>query len=479
MKGLTLATAALGQKFAMCDQYANIVEAFIENALNGREVFTGLSQMDHLAEAEFGIQGFERGGSTGTFRVLINEEVGLAVVPIVGMIVPKASSIGMSMQGTSMELLTNRIHELRMRDDIKGVILRVHSGGGSVLGVPEAAAAIRQLASEKPVHASIDMFAASAAYWLASAANKIYISESGVAGSIGVFAMIANQHRKLKKDGIDIEVIRRGAFKHRPNGVEAFDSDEMKAAIAEVDKGVERVYRSFISAISNNLGITMTQAEKLADGRVHEGEAAISAGLATDQGTFRDVATNMVLDITSATEDEVVEANDDSVEVVKADSEEVIETVLADEDLSLPVEEATEVVEATVEEVEETVEVSEVELLKAKIELLEAANAKSAENEEKTKISTLIATAVADGRIPVQKEAKFTALAEKFGFDAFSAMLAEIPVPTQIQEDLSVAPVAKSTVLVAEEVADEYAPTTEAALAMFRNSATLSKRYKL
>lgn len=481
MKGLTLASAALGKNFAMCDEYANIVEAYVSNALNGRQPFTGLDKMAHLAEAEHNIQGFTRMGSTGTFRVQFDPNTGIAVVPIVGMIVPKASSIGMSMQGTSMELLQNRLFELRANDDVKGVILRVHSGGGSVLGVPEAAQAIRDLAKVKPVHASIDMFAASAAYWLASAADKIYISESGIAGSIGVFAILANQAAKLKKDGIEVRVVRRGAFKHRPNTIEGFEGEEMEASIAKVDAGVDRVYNAFISAISTNLNITMSEAKELATGEVFDGKEALEKGLATEEGTFRDAASGMVLELNATKEDEpVVEAAaEEVIEATEAPTEPVAEEVVPEPVAeAAPVAEEAPVTEAT-EETDAISAENQIALLKAQNELLAANAAKAEKDAESAKISAMIATAVEDGRIPVQKEAQMTALATQVGFSAFNEMLSAIPVPAKI-DDLSTPVEAKDdNAFVAEELRDGNEPKTELAARMYAMSPALSKRYNL
>ena len=465
--------AFFGSIWAATPEYTLAAIEFANSFLINRTPINDLMRHES-AEEEIRFQGALNLGRTGSDSVLLLEN-GTAVVPIQGMIVPKMSSIGLCMQGTSMDRLTARVRELKANDAVKNVVLDIHSGGGSVLGVPEAAEAIRELATVKPVTASINMIAGSAAYWLASAANKRFITQSGVAGSIGVYAVIANQAERLKDEGIDARILRAGKFKAMPNGIEAFVEDD--AGLAMVQGEVNRIYEEFTQAISTNLGISMPEAKALADGSTKTGQEAISVGLADEKG-------DLTVAIAEAGETKLrsgeASAQASNADPVTAVSEERAEEISAsigeasDELASGKVDGlATENVEAEIAEFEALK--AENEELKAQLDAMEKSAQDSAKALEEEKINALIATATTDGRIVLAKATEMLELGLQIGFEKFEAMISAIPVPAQV-EDLSVAPTTEAK---DDSSEDKFAPATESERKLFAMSPTLAKKYNL
>jgi len=98
-------------------------------------------------------------------------------------------------------------------ESIEGILLDVHSPGGTVTGVPELAEVIAAVNERKPVVAFTDTEMASAAYWLASAASAVYATRSAAVGSIGVYAAWLDASRSFEMNGFRQEVEKVGKYK--------------------------------------------------------------------------------------------------------------------------------------------------------------------------------------------------------------------------------------------------------------------------
>ncbi len=457
-------SAIFGNHWYVSAEYMGAVLQMADNIFTGHKAFDQLDSIHDYIEQEARIEGSHQLGRVGTrgteVQLLDN---GTAVIPISGVIAPKISAIGMSMAGTSMEMLAKRSRELKVNSDVTRVVLNINSGGGTVLGVPEAARAIRELATVKPVTAYFNFIGASAAYFLAAAAGKRVVTDSSIIGSIGVYTIVATQAKRLKKVGIDARIIRRGAFKAMPNSLEPFADQE--AGLALVDKDVEGHYRVFVNAIQNYLGISMSQAEKLADGSVSTGQAGIDKGLADEMGTLADVLAGDI-------QAEVIENTPTiAVDVPEKTPEATLEPPTAEVDEVVPVaSDETEVAKLQLQ----------VALLTSKVEQQDKQAEANAEEVEKAKILALVETAVKDERIAPMKADAITVLANKVGLEAFTEMLAAMP-KGRAQEDLSTAPADKRSEnpFVAANKLDDNAPTTEAEVELFRNIPTLKARYGL
>ena len=210
---------------------------------------------------------------------------GIAVLPIHGTITQRPSVFSEASGGTSTMQVAQALREAVADQSIAGILLDVDSPGGTVNGVPELAAEIRTARHKKPVVAVANTLAASAAYWLASAAQELWVSPSAEVGSIGVFAIHEDWSSFYDAAGIEHTLIKAGKFK--AEGVDfAPLSDEAKAAVqAQVDE----FYRMFVSAVGKyrDVGVD-TVREGFGQGRTVMARHAVEERMADTVGTFED-----------------------------------------------------------------------------------------------------------------------------------------------------------------------------------------------
>ncbi len=468
--------AIFGKHWYASEEYMQAIVQIADNIFTSRDFFDQLKlQQQEAANEMLLADGREPVflGRTGTYsnRIQLLEN-GTAVLPITGVIAPKLSAIGMCMAGTSMDMLIARSRELENNSDVSRVALHVNSGGGSVLGVPEATEALRRLARVKPVTAVYDHIGASAAFFLSSVAPKRVVTPSSILGSVGVYTVVATQAEKLEKAGIDARIIRAGKFKAMPNSIEPFADQE--AGLALVQKDVDMHYNTFVKAIQENLNITMTEAQKLADGTVETGVNAIERGFASEEGTLEQVISGEIQSPVIGAEKTVIAASSSPApNEPEANTEETIIVEEVEEPTVVAVEETTETIDDSAKEIA---------ALKAKILLMESQAEESAKLVEETKaqsenekIMALIETGLEDGRIVTQKADTITALALEMGLEKFTDLMASLPVPP-VMEDLSTVPQGS---VEAEEEVDEWAPKTERERAYFASIPELKKRYNL
>ncbi len=132
--------------------------------------------------------------------------------------------------GTSVQGVARQFRAAMADPDIGRVILDVDSPGGQVGGVEELAREIYQARGQKPVTAIANGLAASAAYWIATAADEFVVTPSGQVGSIGVFGMHQDVSAALEKDGVKVTMVSAGKYKTEGNPFEPL-TDEARAAM--------------------------------------------------------------------------------------------------------------------------------------------------------------------------------------------------------------------------------------------------------
>jgi len=200
---------------------------------------------------------------------------GVATLPIHGPLlasVPWWASL-LGVEATGYDDLAAALDDVAHRDDVESIVLDVDSPGGQVRGLVPVADAIA--ASAKPVTARVRT-AASAAYWLASQASAIEIERGGEAGSIGVYATLADSSRMAEGAGLRVLVARSG--QHKGVGEAGVPiSDEQ---FAEVQRRVDEMAAEFVAAVVRGRGLDADAASALADGRVFGSEDAVRLGLA-------------------------------------------------------------------------------------------------------------------------------------------------------------------------------------------------------
>lgn len=210
----------------------------------------------------------------------------IAVIPLMGRITPRASFFSMLFGGgASLQQLRASLREAVADDQIGAIVLEVDSPGGSVDGVPEAAAEIRAARDRKPIVAVANTWSASAAYWLASQATELVVAPSGQVGSIGVFMAHEDWSKYDERIGVSTTLVSAGKYKVEGNPFEPL-SDEAKAAI---QSKVDGYYDMFVEAVAAGRGTSAkTVREGYGEGRMVMASEAVDLGMADAVGTIED-----------------------------------------------------------------------------------------------------------------------------------------------------------------------------------------------
>lgn len=175
---------------------------------------------------------------------------GVAVLPIAGVIMPKATMFTEISGGTSLDVFRSQLREAVASPEVGAILLDVDSPGGSAELVPETAAEIRASRGRKPITAIANTFAASAAYWLASQADELVVTPSGQIGSIGCYIAHTEYSKADEMAGITTTMIRQPERKARANDVEPLDEEARAAMQAMVDE----VYGMFVNDVAKGRG---------------------------------------------------------------------------------------------------------------------------------------------------------------------------------------------------------------------------------
>ncbi|RYF71555.1 MAG: S49 family peptidase [Comamonadaceae bacterium] len=205
---------------------------------------------------------------------------GIAVLSMSGILAPKANMFMRVSGGMSTQIATKQLESAAVDGRVRAIVVAMDTPGGSVLGVPEFAAAIAELANVKPIVFHSDGQLASAGYWSASAANAIFISGPVVqVGSIGV--VVSRNYNP--NSSTQEEHITAGKYKRLVKANEPLSADSRAIVQADVDY----VYSLFVDDVAKYRGTTSEAVlEHMADGRVFRGQQAIDAGLVDGVSTL-------------------------------------------------------------------------------------------------------------------------------------------------------------------------------------------------
>lgn len=212
-------------------------------------------------------------GGSGSFLV----KDGVAHVHVRGVLMKSvpwwARYFGAAM--TSTPELGEQIREAADRADVRSICMHVDSPGGQAAGIEAVADLIREVRAEKPVTAVIEDMAASGGYWLASQASEVVVAPGGRVGSIGAYLVSVDSSKAYESRGVAVRVHRSGELKGTGEPGAALTD----AQLAYLDEFVEEVAGDFRAAISAGRGMTASQVEALATGRMWRAADAKSHGL--------------------------------------------------------------------------------------------------------------------------------------------------------------------------------------------------------
>ncbi len=229
--------------------------------------------------------GFESERETSGLAVTPN---GIALIPIVGTLVKRAGAIDAASGLLSYAVIEEMILEATTDPAVGGILLDVDSPGGEVGGVFDLADLIREAREAKPIYAMTDD-AFSAAYLLASAADRIYLSQTGGVGSVGVIAVHVDESERDAKEGRRFTTVFAGARKNDFSRHEPLSD----AARSRLQTEVGRIYDLFVGAVARNRGMT-EQSVRSTEAGLFFGADAVRIGLADQVGTLRDALAALV-----------------------------------------------------------------------------------------------------------------------------------------------------------------------------------------
>jgi signal peptide peptidase SppA len=247
---------------------------FLLNGLSGREalLIDPAKANDHRILAE-------KFGFTDMLAQLFGEvpkayiaEDGTGVIPIAGVIGKSLSPIEKMTGAVDVSDIADTIDDYSMNPQVTRIAFQVSSPGGTVTGVEELANKVRNIA--KPTMSYTDTEMASAAYWVAAAADKVVASPSSTVGSVGVYMVVADYSEAAKAEGIKMIVIKAG--QHKAIGVPGAEVTD--AHQAHLQEGVDEIHADFKAAVLKTR--KMVKAEDM-EGQVFSGKQAAQRGLVT------------------------------------------------------------------------------------------------------------------------------------------------------------------------------------------------------
>lgn len=182
---------------------------------------------------------------------------------------------GNSTEGIISEKLVESIDEAAKAKDVKAVVLRVSSPGGSAYGSEQIWRALTNLKKEKPLIVSMGDYAASGGYYIACMADSIVAQPNTITGSIGIFGVIPNIDGLNKKLGLSYDGVKTNKMSDAISVNRAFTSEEKLLMQNYINKG----YELFVKRCAEGRSKSIDEIKSVAEGRVWTGEDALKIGL--------------------------------------------------------------------------------------------------------------------------------------------------------------------------------------------------------
>ena len=209
---------------------------------------------------------------------------GVAVIPVDGVIAKRMNLFTQISGGVSTDLLARDFKAALEDPAVRAIVLAIDSPGGTVDGTVDIARLVYESRGVKPVVAYTDGLMASAAYWIGSAADKVYIgNDATLVGSIGVVATHQDISKAEELAGVKTTEVYAGKYKR----IVSQYAPLSEAGQAYLQDRVDYLYSVFVSAVADNRGVAVEKVLKgMADGKVFSGRQAVEAGLVDGVATL-------------------------------------------------------------------------------------------------------------------------------------------------------------------------------------------------
>ena len=177
--------------------------------------------------------------------------------------------------------------------NIKGIVLRVNSPGGSALASAVINNKIKEVDKVKPVYVSIGGIAASGGYYISADAKKIFADKESLTGSIGVVSLIPNVKELVEKIDINIEELKKGEYAD----IYSLTNEVTKDKLDKIYASNLKVYDEFLNVVSEGRDLNREYVHSIAQGKVWLGEEALELKLVDKIGGIEDTISNLAKDL--------------------------------------------------------------------------------------------------------------------------------------------------------------------------------------
>lgn len=177
--------------------------------------------------------------------------------------------------------------------NIKGIVLRVNSPGGSALASAVINNKIKEVNKVKPVYVSIGGIAASGGYYISADAKKIFADKGSLTGSIGVVSLIPNIKELVEKIDINIEELKKGEYAD----IYSLTNEVTKDKLDKIYASNLKVYDEFLNVVSEGRDLNREYVHSIAQGKVWLGEEALELKLVDEIGGIEDTISNLAKDL--------------------------------------------------------------------------------------------------------------------------------------------------------------------------------------
>ncbi|HZZ20713.1 MAG TPA: signal peptide peptidase SppA [Opitutaceae bacterium] len=177
------------------------------------------------------------------------------------------------------------LRKLREDSNVKAIVLRVNSPGGSVTASETIQREVRLARKSKPVIVSMGSYAASGGYWISAESDRIFAEPTTITGSIGVFGILPNIQKLANDHGVTFDSVKTGKF---ADGLLTISRPRTDEELAVFQKNVDWTYQQFLAKVAVGRNLKVERVAEIAQGRVWSGTEGLKIGLVDEIGGLSD-----------------------------------------------------------------------------------------------------------------------------------------------------------------------------------------------
>lgn len=212
-----------------------------------------------------------------------------AIIPLVGAMSKHYTCATWLYGGAVSSEVAHAVRAATKDDAIDKIVMLVESPGGEVSGVEDLGNAVYDARSSKKVVAVIEDMACSAGYWVASQAEEVWCNGTATVGNIGVYMTVADFSKAAAEQGVKVTVVK--SAERKGDGVRGTKIE--KGAFEHWQEQVDALHVSFVEAVARGRGMEFDDVAALANGRCYTGQEAVYVGLADKIGSLEDALTSL------------------------------------------------------------------------------------------------------------------------------------------------------------------------------------------